>query len=80
MKLLKSSSDYTATQEYLSIMQLVAYLSDRYGITVSPKTLYQRRSEGTIPSQRTPFGKLVFKVNEIDDWISARFDDKEGSR
>lgn len=55
----------------MSIDEAVKYLNDA-GYTISKSTIYKNTMDGTIPFQRFGKRRLVFKADDLDQWLESK--------
>lgn len=58
-------------KQRLSMAEAVEYCRDM-GLPISKSTLYKHTMAGTIPFMRAGERKIVFNVNELEEWIETR--------
>ncbi|MBV5304440.1 MAG: hypothetical protein JZU70_09625 [Chlorobium sp.] len=56
---------------FYSTDELVAFLFDFAGMTVTKGTVFKWSMAGKIPCQKAPNGRLLFPVHAIQDWIQG---------
>lgn len=55
----------------MNIDEAVQYLNDS-GFKISKSTIYKNTMDGTIPFQRFGKRRLVFKSDDLDQWVNER--------
>ena len=55
----------------MNIDEALIYLNEQ-GYPISKSTMYKHTMAGTIPFSRFGERKIIFDVNELDQWISKR--------
>ena len=55
----------------LNIDEAVQYLNDS-GFKISKSTVYKNTMDGTIPFQRFGKRRLVFKADDLDQWLESK--------
>lgn len=55
----------------LNIDEAVEYLNDS-GFKISKSTIYKNTMDGTIPFQRFGKRRLVFKADDLDQWLESK--------
>lgn len=55
----------------MSIDEAVQYLNDS-GFKISKSSIYKNTMDGTIPFQRFGKRRLVFKADDLDQWVNER--------
>jgi hypothetical protein len=63
---------------YYSTKELVAFLFDFAGMTVTEGTVFKWSMAGKIPCRKAPNGRLLFPVQAIQDWLEGNAANVEG--
>lgn len=63
-----SSREMPARKSIMNVNEAVKYLNDS-GYKISKSTIYKHTMDGTIPFQRFGKRRLVFRTQELDEWL-----------
>lgn len=64
----KNGKSESKNRNLVSLNDALAYLNGK-GIKMSKSTIYKRTMEGIIPFKRFGMRKIVFNLDELDNWV-----------
>jgi hypothetical protein len=60
-------------KRFFSTPELISFLRDYAGMTISKSTAFKWSMLGKIPCQKAPNGRLLFPVDEVRRWIESGY-------
>jgi len=68
-------------KKFFSTSELVTFLHDYAGMTVTKGTVFKWSMMGKIPCQKAPNGRLLFPVDKVQQWVeSGNVEQGEGAK